>query len=150
MTKKERERGRERQRKREKETYLINVIVTREKWFALNEFRKDTTNTPNVNRVRVFVTGQHDFGRTVPARDDVFGQQHGSTTALLVLVSHAAGESEIANLEIAVGVDQQVGRFEVTMEDFARVNVFESSHDLIDKVLHVIHRQLLLGVDDSV
>jgi hypothetical protein len=44
-------------------------------------------------------------------------------------------QTEIANLEVAVLVDKNVGRLEVTVNDSGRVDVLETTEDLVQEVL---------------
>ena len=57
---------------------------------------------------------------------------------------------EVRYLEVAVGVDEQVGGFEVAVDDVRRVQVLESPQDLIQEVLHVLVAQRLLACYDGV
>lgn len=50
-----------------------------------------------------------ELGRAVPARDDVFSHHVG-------VLLHAARETEVAEGEVAVAVDQDVGRLQVAMQ----------------------------------
>ena len=43
-----------------------------------------------------------------------------------------SGEAKIADLEVAVGVDEDVGGLEVTMEDVCRVDILQASQYLIN------------------
>lgn len=60
---------------------------------------------------------QHDLGCTVVTGRDVTGH-------LRVLDS---SKTKVANLEITVFVDENVGRLEVTVDDTGRVDVFETA-----------------------
>lgn len=47
----------------------------------------------------------------------------------------AAGESEVAHLEVAVGVEEKVGRLEVAVDHVRRMKSLERAEGLIDEVL---------------
>ena len=51
-----------------------------------------------------------ELGRAVPARDDVFSHHIG-------VLLYATRETEVADGEVAVAVDQDVGRLQVTMQN---------------------------------
>lgn len=46
-------------------------------------------------------------------------------------------------LEVAGGVQEEVGGLEISMEDIGRVDVLQASEDLVQKVADVIVAQLL-------
>ena len=46
-----------------------------------------------------------------------------------------AREPEVADLEVAVGVEQQVGRLEVAVQHARRVDVLEAAQELVEEVL---------------
>lgn len=78
------------------------------------------------------------LGGTVPTSGNVFGHEAGSSLAVHVGIHlETSRESKIANLEFAVGIDEQVARFEVAMEYVSRVNVFETAQRLVDEGLVV-------------
>lgn len=64
--------------------------------------------------------------------------------------SEPPGHTEIADLQLAVLVDQKVGRFEVPVEDVGRMDVFEAAKELVEEVADVLQSQGLRGVDDLV
>ena len=92
----------------------MNVVVSRNKGLALNELRENATNTPDVDAVGVLVAGEHDFGSSVPTCDYVFGEWLAA-----VVGTEATGETEVADLQVTVGVDQQVGWLEIPVQNLA-------------------------------
>lgn len=48
-----------------------------------------------------------------------------------------------ADLEVTGGVDEQVGGLEVTVQHVGRVDVLESSQDLVEEIADVVVAQLL-------
>ena len=48
------------------------------------------------------------------------------------------GETEVANLEIAVLVDKNVARLEVTVNDTGRVDIFQATLSEVSSVLRSI------------
>lgn len=65
----------------------------------------------------VLLPGEHDLGGAIVARGDV--ARH--------LGVRETGEAKVANLEIAVLVDEDVGRLEVTVHHAGGMNVFETT-----------------------
>lgn len=65
----------------------------------------------------VLLPREHDLGRAVVPRRDV-------TRHLWVC---EPGQAKVANLEIAVLVDEDVGRLEIPVDDARRVNVFQAA-----------------------
>ncbi len=69
--------------------------------------------------------GEHDLGSTVVSCADV-------SSHLGVL---NAGETEIADLEIAILVYENVAWLEITVDDACRVDVLETTENLVQEVL---------------
>lgn len=104
---------------------LINMILPRKQWLPLQHLGKDAARAPDIDLDVVLLPRQHDLGRAVVARRDV--ARH-----LRVL---DAREPEVADLEVAVLVDEDVGGLEVAVHDAGAVDVFEAAKDLIEEVL---------------
>jgi hypothetical protein len=79
---------------------------------------------------------KHDLRRAVPPRRDVLGHE-----ALLLSLVEPAREPEIANLELAIRVHEQVTRLEIAMQHVGRVNVFQTAECLIDEGLEMCVRE---------
>ena len=86
---------------------------------------------------------QDDFRSSVPSSHDVFGE---CGSGLLV----ATGETEITDLERTVFVEEQVGGFQVSMDDISCMHVVATSQNLEHEVLHMVVCQVLSRVNDSV
>ena len=83
----------------------------------------------------------HDLRRAVPARGDVFGHE---ASRLGVAQDGRSREAKVADLQVAVGVEQQVGRLhvseaaptmtrlEIAMQHGRRVQRFEAAEGLVD------------------
>jgi hypothetical protein len=97
-------------------------------------------------RFGVVLEAEHDLGRAVPPRRDVLGHVPG---ILLGINREAAREAEIANLQLAVGVDEQVARLEIAVQHVGRVDVLEAAQNLVDEGLEVGVGERLAGADDS-
>jgi hypothetical protein len=96
---------------------LIDVILPWEEWLSLQHFRKDASSAPDIYLYIVFLPCQHNFRSTVVSCRDV-------TSHLWVLDT---GETEITNLQVAVLVDENVGWFEISVNDTGRVDIFQAT-----------------------
>ena len=94
----------------------------------------------------VVLEGQHDFGSTIPSCGNVFRHV---TSVLLRIDGETARKTEIANLELAVGIDQQVTGLKITVKHVCRVDVLEAAENLVDEGLEVSVGKWLAGPDDS-
>lgn len=102
------------------------MVLAGEERLALEHLGKDAAGTPNVHLDVVFLPCEHDFGGAVVSRGDVAGH-------LGVLDS---GQAKVANLEIAVFVDENVAGLEITVDDAGRVHIFEAAletEELVDR-----------------
>ena len=87
---------------------------------------------------------EHDFRCAVPPRRDVLGHE-----SLLLRLVEPAGEPEIANLELAIGVHEQVARLEITVQHVGRVDVFKAAERLVNEGLKMRVREGLARTDLS-
>lgn len=105
---------------------LVDVILAGEQRLALQHLRKDAARAPDINLDVVFLPCEHDLRSSVVPRRHVSGH-------LGVLDTR---EAEIADLEVAVLVYEDIAGFEITMDDASRVDVFQTT----------LERGLALGV----
>ena len=68
----------------------------------------------------VALEAQHDFRGAIPPSRHIFRHVAG---ILLRVDREASGKTEIANLELAVGVDKQVAGFEISVQHIGGVDV---------------------------
>lgn len=101
------------------------MVLSREKGLALKHLSEDATGTPNIHLNIILLPREHNLGCAVISRRNV--ARH-----LGVL---NASQTEVANLQIAVFVDQNVAWLQIAMDNAGRVHVFQSAHDLVQKVL---------------
>lgn len=93
------------------------MVLAGEQRLALEHLGKDTSNTPDINFNIVLLPGEHDFRSSVVSRRDIAGH-------LGVLNT---GQTEVANLQIAILVDQNVAGLQVTVDNASRVDVLQSA-----------------------
>ena len=96
---------------------LIDVILPREQGLALQHLREDASCTPDINFDIVLLPCEHDLGRSVVSRGDISGH-------LGILDT---GESEIADLQVAVLIHENVTGLEISVDDSSRVDIFQAS-----------------------
>lgn len=96
----------------------------------------------------VLFKGQHDFWCTIPTCGDIFGHEAGFGAAWLRGLNRPC-ETKVTYFEVAICVEEQIGRFQVTVDDICRVKCLECTQGLIYKVLCVVIREILCS-DDSV
>lgn len=93
----------------------------------------------------VALEAQHDLRSTVPSGGDVLGHVTG---ILLGVDGETTRQTEITDLQFAVGIHQQVSGFQISVEDVGRVDVLETAEDLVDEGLEMGIGQRLSGADD--
>lgn len=96
---------------------LVYMVLSGEKRLSLQHLGKDASCTPDVHLHIVLLPCEHDLRRTVVSGGDV-------TRHLRVLYT---GETEVADLEIAVLVDEDVAGLQVAVHDTSRVDIFQSA-----------------------
>jgi hypothetical protein len=120
----------------------VHVVAAGEERAAVDELHEDAADGPDVDGRRVVGGVEQQLGRAVPPRHHVL-RHH-------VAVGGRARQPEVADLEVAVGAEQQVAGLEVAVDHAGGVDVLEPAQDLVQEVLAVLLRQLLPGADDLV
>lgn len=96
-------------------THLLNRTLSLEKNSPAQEFTENAADRPDVHRSRVVSRAHQDLRRPVVLRN------HFLSHVLRHIRLLDARQSEVANLQHAVAVNQQVARLDVAMEDAGRV-----------------------------
>lgn len=87
------------------------VVFAGEKRLPAQHLRQDATDGPKIDGFGVLLERKHYLGRAVPAGGDIFNHE-----ALLFLdTGSKAGEPEIADLQIVVRVQQQIGGIQIAV-----------------------------------
>ena len=89
---------------------------------------------------------QHDLRSSVPPSSNVFGHV---PCVLLGVHRKASCQTEIANLELAIGVYEKITRLEVAVEDVGRVDVLQTAENLVDERLEMCVGEGLAGSNNG-
>lgn len=120
---------------------LIHVVASLEDRLPSEQLRQDASNTPHIDSRAVVCKAQHDLGGAVPSGRDVLG--HEALVRGAFLLRRTAGgrvsprKSEVADLELAVGVDKEVSGLEIAVKDVGGVDVLQAAEGLVDEGLEV-------------
>lgn len=83
---------------------LVERTSAREDGFADDQFAQYAARTPHVHSLRLDGGAQQDFGRALPARGDLVGEDR--RLVVVVLLGHAARQAEVGHLHVAFRVEQ--------------------------------------------
>jgi hypothetical protein len=112
------------------EAHLVHVVSARENRLPVDELHEDASDGPDIDGGGVVGGVEQQLGRAVPARDHVL-RHH-------VALRRRPRQPEVADLEFAVGVQQQVAGLQVTVDHVRRVDELEPAQDLVQEVLQRI------------
>ena len=102
---------------------LVDLGVTREEGLAGSHLGEDAPNGPHVDTGRVLATTKQNFGRAVPESNYFVGVSAERNT-------EGASQTEIGQLQVALLVNEQVLRLEVTVQDAVGVAVARALEEL--------------------
>jgi hypothetical protein len=109
----------------------------------------EATRSPKRKEKKTFThvvcKAEHNLRCAIPPRRDIFGHE-----PLLLRLIKPASKSKIANLKLAVRVNEQVARLKIAVQHVGRVDVFQTAECLVDEGLEVRVRERLAGADLSV
>jgi hypothetical protein len=78
-------------------------------------------------QMRPYLAIEEQLGRSIPPRDHVLRHE--------VLLSGRARQAKVADLEVAVGVQEEVAGLQVAVQDVGGVDVLEAAQQLVEEVL---------------
>ena len=113
---------------------LVEIVLAGKERLVVEHLGEYAADAPHVYGLVVALRVEHDLGRAIPARRHVLGEK----TGVVVVRIGDARQAEVAYLQVAVGVEQQVARLEVAMQHICRVNELEAAKYLIEEVAHVL------------
>mmetsp|Transcript_35640 Transcript_35640/g.57417 ORF Transcript_35640/g.57417 Transcript_35640/m.57417 type:complete len:443 (+) Transcript_35640:359-1687(+) len=114
---------------------LVHCRCSWEDGLPGEELPQNAAHTPQVNALRVRSRAEQDLRRTVPARGHIVRQHW--ILCVVLLLHNTPGQSEVADLHLAVGVEQNVRRLDVAVQHLSRMHELERLEELIDDVLLV-------------
>lgn len=94
----------------------------------------------------IALKAQHDLGSAVPSCCNIFGHV---ARVFLGIHRESSRQSEIADLEFAVCIDEKIARLKISMQDVCGMYVFQPTQYLIDEGLEMCVRQRLPRSDDG-
>ena len=89
---------------------------------------------------------KHNLRGSVPSCCNIFSHV---ACVFFRVDAETSGQTKITNLKLTVGVNEQVTRLEITMQDVGAVDVLQATENLVDKGLEVGIGQRLARTDDS-
>lgn len=92
-----------------------------------------------LTRLSVAFTVEHNLRCSVPSRGDVLGEEAG----VIVVRVGDSSQPKVADLQVTGGVQQQIARFQVSVQYIGGVNVLQAAEDLVEEVADVVIAQLL-------
>lgn len=63
------------------------------------------------------------------------------------MIQASSSQSEIAQFDFAISINQNIVGFKISMDNSCRVHVFEDTTDLINEVLNVVLSQRLIAMN---
>eukprot|EP01052_Picozoa_sp_SAG31_P014185 SAG31_NODE_872_length_11329_cov_3.968655_13_plen_228_part_00 len=121
---------------------LLVHRMPREQWLSTKQLSTDAPCGPDVDGRRV--AGEvraNQLGRTVPPGCNVVGPED---RVLAHIAKVCPGQPKVANLEVTIGVDEDVARLQVAVEDVRIVDVAQPCEQLVQQPLNV--HLLVLGL----
>jgi hypothetical protein len=100
---------------------LSYSLITWEYRLANHDFGQNTAETPYVYTFIILVGPEQDFRCPIPTGSNVFGQYR----RIIVVLGDGSYESEVADLNKTLGVEEYVAGLQVPMDDFATVQILE-------------------------
>lgn len=97
------------------------VVTAREEGPSSEEFSKNAAHRPDVNCFGVHLERQHYFWCTIPPSCNIF-RHKANFLASRNTGLNAPGQAKVADLEIAVGIQKQICRLEIAMNNICTVN----------------------------
>lgn len=95
---------------------LVEGGLAGEEGLVDDELADDATDGPHVDALGVLGGADDDFRRTVPSGGDVVGVD-GALVAVGLECGDGAGKAEVGDLHQAVGVEEKIRGFHVTMKN---------------------------------
>lgn len=89
------------------------MIFSREEWLSFEHLCENAARTPDIYLDVIFLPREHDLWGAVVSCGDI-------ASHLGILNT---GQTEIADLEVTIFVDEDITGFQITMDDAGRMNI---------------------------
>lgn len=109
---------------------LVHMVFSREERLSWHHFRQNAPDTPDIYSIAIFLPCQHDLRCSIVSCCDI-------ACHLVVLLS---SQSEIADFQITIFVDQEIAGFKVTVNHPGWMKIFQSTLDQSVKSSLTHHR----------
>ena len=118
---------------------LIYLGVTHEEGTLLDQLSEDAADSPHVHTKGVLLLAKEDLGGSVPQSLDLVGE-------CLDGDREGSGETEVTDLDVALGVDQKILGLQVSVDDPLGVAVVDSTEQLVEHLFDslLVHGPLVL------
>mmetsp|Transcript_8321 Transcript_8321/g.35290 ORF Transcript_8321/g.35290 Transcript_8321/m.35290 type:complete len:300 (-) Transcript_8321:27-926(-) len=126
----------------------MHDVLPGEDGLTAQDLGEDAPDAPDVNRRRVLGEERPaQLGRAVPSRGDVIGPENGGRPAV---VERGPRQSEVADLELAVRVGEDVLGLQVAVIHVRGVHVLEPAQKLVEEKLVVFLSEIVVRLDHLV
>ena len=113
------------------EAKLTHSPLSREQGSAREDLGKDAADAPNVDSMAVAaVEAAAELGCTIPPRGDVVAPVCGGW-----FIDKGPSKSKVTDLELAVGINEDVLGLQVAMEDPSLMDKGQTSEELVEEDL---------------
>jgi len=87
------------------------TIFSGEQRLAAEHLGQNAAYAPHINSFGVLLEGEHNLRRSIPSRSHVFRHE----PRIVLCRSSRPGKAEIADFQVTIGIQKQVGRLQVTV-----------------------------------
>lgn len=112
--------------------YLFDLVERRISWeygFTVDELAQNAADGPHVHSLGVFGGAQEDFRSSVPPGGHILGE---NLLSDLLGTAQRPRQSEVCDLGVALGVEEEVAGFEIAVDEFSGVHILEGLEELVD------------------
>lgn len=103
---------------------MVESRIAWENGLAEVDLAENAANGPHINRFCIFTRPKKDFRSAVPSRGHIFG--HYRLRYGLIDGGDGPGEPKICEFGEAIGVEENIGGLEISMDEFSGVHVLDA------------------------
>lgn len=123
---------------------LLHRALRLEQDAPAEQFAENAAHRPHIDGGRIVARAHQNLGRPIVLGD------HLLCHVLRLIRLLDARQSEVADFQHAIAVDEQIAGLDVAMQDACRVQILEAAQDLVQKHLDVVGGEMLRRHDDLV